>query len=158
MSKTFLLITFLLLSCSNIARQPNAKAESLLHFYSDDNYLALFVLVNTNPNRRTDKNYTKDILNFQNKIWAKNKIDYERLLSVFKGPNQLTYLNFKNKFEHDYLNLISSSTETGEFQVLKKQNDAYKKTLKKCGTMVFPRPKISLCLSQALILKKQMTL
>ncbi len=135
-----LIILFILAGCSGINRQPNNQPNSLLHFTTDDNYLVIFILTNTAQNRISNKLFSQDILNFQNRIWSEKKEEYENLLSNVKR-SQLTYLNFKRKIEQDYVSLIDYSKNTPEFKVLKNQTDTYKQKVEKIWTDYFFKTK-----------------
>ena len=120
------ILSALLFSCSNL---KTSDQNNLLRFQTDDNYLVLYLLVNTKSNRISNQSYSQDILNFQNKVWNENRAEYEILLKNIKKPSQLTYLNFKEYFEESNLSLIDKCKPMSEFQILKKQTDIYKEQI-----------------------------
>lgn len=123
MLKLLILISAIMLSGCSVLE--STKQSKLANFYTDDNYLVLYVLTNTKSSRVSNQNYSQDILNFQNKVWDENKPEYEFLLKNIKRQSRLTYLNFKKDYEAEYLPLIEKSKQLKEFQTLKRQTDIY---------------------------------
>jgi hypothetical protein len=139
--KLALIIIFIVTGCTSIKRQPNNQADALLRFTTDDNYLVIFMLVNTAQSRISNKLFSQDILSFQNRIWSEKKSEYEILLSNIKS-SQLTYLNFKKRIEPNYSSLIDYSKNTPEFKVLKNQTDIYKQKVEKIWIDYFLKTKL----------------